>query len=820
MRIVQIKPHYFRAFGDSPPITFDNSLSIYYGANGTGKSSLAEAIEWLIYGFTKRRKKGDEYSKIEYRGSYVNSNCPQGNSPFVEADFIFGDGSTHTLRREIPLTPGGLPRDNESKFFCDGTPLEAISSLGIEVTEAHCPVIVQHGIQDFIHSRPIERYRVISEALGLNDLVVFKDVLAKAKNALRNNPSSPIAQARELLPALCDQLRIAKLDEIAARWEVSAINLTEDFSAIANRARELAGKECQDFNELRNALGIRRAEEIAKLFDISPYRPSQELGHFRKTAIVAIARAKEINADVKTHSEILQAASANAEQAKIVDFLRQGLSLIDQDHPEQCPFCENASLSDARLAVIQQNIKDESTRESAKESFNTSCEELGRSLYDLREAVNAMKVSSLDDANFERLLQLSPRADAQLRTFASQNKAVTQLHDSILSKLKSHIFTAENIKSKLDEPEAFEIQLAELQNAPSELEKQLSEFHDGITSYLDSISLFQATLSASLSNQETIALFDALLRLLESAAHISLIATNSDIDRQLLEAQHSLEYYILGKQNEAVQSREADILEWYSRLSPNPDVRFSGLQPGRNEIALKAEAFGQELNAAASLSQSQLNCLGLSIYIPCVTAPDSPFEFLVFDDPVQAMDDDHHEAFIVNVIPQLIDHVDCQVIVLTHIKETADRIRDCNFTRNYTYSKFDRLEASGPVISENIAIPDDMKHVRRLAEGNDEIRLIAVDRIRVICERIMREVYFRANGSYMPPERNTASSMVPLFGQVPNVTPQMITDIQDTINWSNPAHHTQPGYSPPPSANIRPHIERLQNMINSLGLNT
>ncbi len=113
-----------------------------------------------------------------------------------------------------------------------------------------------------------------------------------------------------------------------------------------------------------------------------------------------------------------------------------------------------------------------------------------------------------------------------------------------------------------------------------------------------------------------------------------------------------------------------------------------------------------------------------------------------------------------------------------------------------------------------------MRHVRKLAEGNDAIREISVDRIRVICERIMRESYFRATGDHMPPYINTAGSMVPLFGQVPNVTPQMVTDIQDTINWSNPAHHTQPGYSPPPSANIRPHIERLQRMINSLGLNT
>ncbi len=667
MRIVQIRPHYFRSFGDSPPIIFDNSLSIYYGGNGTGKSSLAEAIEWLLYGFTKRRRKGDEYSKTEYRGSYVNSNCPEGNTPFVEADFIFDDGSTRSLRREIPLTAGGLPRDNESQLFCDATPLETISFLGIEVTEAHCPVIVQHGIQDFIHSRPIERYRVISEALGLNDLVEFKDVLAKAKNSLRNKPSPKLVQARELLQPLCDQLRIAKLDEIAIRWESSAINLADDFSSITSLAREMTGKDSQDIGELRHASGIRRAEEIAKLFDISPFRPSQDLDQLRANAIDAITRVKEANANLKTQSEILLSVDAKLAQTNIVEFLKQGLHLIDQDHPEQCPFCENASLTAARLSIIQQNIKDDSERETARNSFDDSCKILGACLNDLRNAVDAMRVSILDDANIERLLQLAPAAEAQLNTFAGQNKATTQFHGSLLSGLNSLINSARTLKSILDNPEAFQVQLAELQDAPTDLEKQISEFCAGIISYADSTNSVQATLSANLSNQETVAIYNALISLLESTPHISLIATNSDLDQQLLEAQRSLEQYILAKQNEAVQSREADILDWYSRLSPNPDVRFSGLQPGRNEIALKAEAFGQELNAAASLSHSQLNCLGLSIYIPCVTAPDSPFGFLVFDDPVQAMDDDHHESFIVNVVPHLIDHVGCQVIVLTHI---------------------------------------------------------------------------------------------------------------------------------------------------------
>ena len=82
----------------------------------------------------------------------------------------------------------------------------------------------------------------------------------------------------------------------------------------------------------------------------------------------------------------------------------------------------------------------------------------------------------------------------------------------------------------------------------------------------------------------------------------------------------------------------------------------------------------------------------------------------------------------------------------------------------------------------------------------------------------MREAYLRNIGTRMPVASGSASAMIPHFAKVPSVKPEMIADIQDTINWSNPSHHTEPGYIVPSTANITPHIERLQKIINDLGL--
>ncbi len=74
MRLIELTVRNFRGFGSkAQTIRLDRDLVLFFGPNGFGKTSLAEAIEWVFYGFTKRRRQGDGYSKAEYAGSYANA---------------------------------------------------------------------------------------------------------------------------------------------------------------------------------------------------------------------------------------------------------------------------------------------------------------------------------------------------------------------------------------------------------------------------------------------------------------------------------------------------------------------------------------------------------------------------------------------------------------------------------------------------------------------------------------------------------------------------------------------------------------------------
>ena len=139
-------------------------------------------------------------------------------------------------------------------------------------------------------------------------------------------------------------------------------------------------------------------------------------------------------------------------------------------------------------------------------------------------------------------------------------------------------------------------------------------------------------------------------------------------------------------------------------LNSGANVVFQGMEPGTDQMKLHAASFGVQMPAAANLSECQLNCLGLSVWVMQATSPGSPFGFIVLDDPVQAMDDDHAEAFLSTMVPHLIDSCGKQVNVLSHVQSITDRLQAINLgTRTgiftwITTRRPGRLSPSRPVL--------------------------------------------------------------------------------------------------------------------------
>lgn len=825
MRLLQLKPFYFRAYGDNSPITFANNLTIIYGGNGSGKSSLAESLEWLFYGSTKRRRKGDQYSKTEYKGSYIHKGCPPDAAPYVEAEVIFSDESKHILRRTMKLDDHGKVSDTDSIIIIDGQEVSDLYDLGIS-SDAYCPIVVQHGIQDFIHTRPIERYRIISEALGLSELTKFKDALEQAKNRYKSNPPQKVTDARVSLKRSVKALQEIGLSEIALRWNKGEVEEQIDRQLIFQKAVELSCSQAKTFDELLKDVKNRQALEITKLFDISPYKPNVNSENL-------LERVKTITDDLLVENRNILGAANELTHSIItkyselqLTFWNQGLAIIEHSGTNfqsgadlvNCPFCNKLTLEDSKLAEIRNNVSGSNELDEKRSKLKNALSGFDSVLREIENFFPQLEFASIQDQQMQSLRKMFSRGVKQIDDFAEENHQAFNRINLFITKTNSLKAFINKLQRDAISPEDVIPALEPLAGLINELINLLSDATTAFRKFTLTFSTFLPVLQRELSDEKSVSIFTNLVELLSTKPLMDLVIMARKYEGEILKCQQIADDYILRQQKLILDDREKDILTWYSRLSPNQDVKFSGLEPGKSEFNLKATAFGKELNAAASLSQSQLNCLGLSVYIPSIIAPAAPFQFIVFDDPVQAMDDDHHEAFLLKVVPELLGTCQRQVIVLTHLKPTADRLRSLNYDCCPIYYRLDKLTSDGPQMRLFTALKEEAKQIRDLSEGNEENRILSVDRLRVLCEIVMREAHLKINGSIMPPTIINPRPMLQVFRKLKGVTPSIVQQLTDTISWSDPSHHTDPEWQTPDSSAIKLHLDRLQSIIGTLGL--
>jgi ABC-type hemin transport system ATPase subunit len=92
----------------------------------------------------------------------------------------------------------------------------------------------------------------------------------------------------------------------------------------------------------------------------------------------------------------------------------------------------------------------------------------------------------------------------------------------------------------------------------------------------------------------------------------------------------------------------------------------------RRRVELDVTVDGVDAPALGVMSQGELHALALSLFIPRATLPESPFRFLVIDDPVQSMDPARVDG-LARVLEMTAK--DRQVVVLTHDDRLPEAVR-------------------------------------------------------------------------------------------------------------------------------------------------
>lgn len=812
MNLISLKVAGVRGFNDEQTLDFDGKLVIYSGPNGGGKTSIGEAIEWLLYGKTLKRLKGDEISKREYAGSYRNSHYHGQGDPFVEIQILDASGALRSIRRE-------LAGDESSKLTVDGRVASDLRQFGIGALYDR-PLILQHTLQDFVFMRPKTRYEVLSALLGLEPLVDFRSAVETSKTDFQNSLPKKAIEARNRSALLISSFHgTPLLQPVAVSIGQRKLKEARKHLVQIGLGRVPAGtKENEILDALRRA---KTAKERAKLdwgrFSLNPI-PRPDL-HVAIADLASLATSLEsFRTHVAEAIEQMATTSALPLAVPIRQFYSLGLQLIDPEKPGNCPLCLQDTLTPERLVEVRKATE---AVPQAKAPLSAAQESLNSFRYALsRQWQQATKLipSLPNEEEVDTLNQLASESANARESYSSSCEAVVNV-EMVLQEKKSILEDAlKATENALKEGVAPNEQVLTLDTVFGKYAESVRELPGVTNGYAASYAALDPAIRGKLASEDDVRFLGTMIDGLERWSDVRV---SSEIDRILEEIQELVRKcreFIALKQKQILGLRDKEIKAWYQLLSGSARVGYSGMIPGTDNLELRAQTFAKGMMAAPNLSASQLNCIGLAVYLATCCRAGSPFKMVLFDDPIQSMDDEHTEAFKKQVISNLLSS-GFQVILISHMDNFVDDVERLYRQHAPLYYRMESYTESGPsVVWKGPEIKKLLNEVKKNKDApNEGYRKEALQALRQFVERFVKDVFTAETGQSVSKrfEDKAWNELRHLLKQCQKFDAKDEAILEDTHTFTSRHLHTDGSlpHKVPSSAHVNPHYESMKKLF-------
>lgn len=670
--------------GVREPLTIDlNKKSILlYGDNGSGKSSLTDSFEWFFYNKIDHLS-NEEIGRRKGLDALRNIFISDTEDGFIELTF---DDDKLDSKKSINNSLRTSVTNDSDDF-----------NNFIASTHSERLILRYRDLVQFIIAGKTDKLNELQNIIGFSDVQNIRNLLKK--NGARIG--------RNIKAVNYDNLKNVQQSTILENLGQNSYTDEQLFNGANKLIKPLdLGIEIKSRKNINEVLKkIESKEDSELLSQINFYTKVKE-------SVAQIdGNIDNIHSNYDTFYDSFNDLKKDPEKVKnlqLLSLLQEGKSILAKDviEDDYCPLCLQEK---SKVDLLQElNLRIEEL-----ELLNKEKEKVGSNSKALQEIVKP-NINTIEGLLTEKLFEKD--------VYLSLKKSIEEIRKSLNTYLNE---SKKNFSESLPDREKIKFDkktIAELTGDLVKKIKKLTESKEANLKFKTYTKLFQASKA-----------YVEYLRVEKEQN----VLTNQQVTFELLYEDFTK------RQEEALDGFltmfSNDINDFYTTMNPNEkveDIKLVPLKKDEELVGITIEySFFDETRTLpiAYLSESHINCLGLSFFLASVKAFNKKSKFFVLDDVISSFDRSHRYRFAQLLSNKFSDY---QVILLTHEKEFFELVSSEVKSKGWILNNFKWTKDNGTRIERGIA--DIKDRIKKKIEdkntdglGND---------IRVYTEKVMKRV--------------------------------------------------------------------------------
>ncbi|MES2026750.1 MAG: AAA family ATPase [Pseudomonadota bacterium] len=646
-RLTGITIEHFRGFSKAQTLEFKNLYTFVYGPNGTGKSSLCEALEFSLLGAISEA----EAKRIEI-GTYIkNAITKKSQRPILSG--VGANGSIVAVNAD--------PKNFEFCFI-EKNRIDGFARVAANTAQAQqSRLAALFGLEEF---------NTFSTQFNEN-FDSYVDCVGKKAKEL-SDKEKQIAGHRANLLLVPQKEKDIKTREEAVLLKFANCKTLDDVKSQISGTDEIAGVLKKNHAEIGRLTNLKSAND---------------------PGIDAISEeVKTLTTLIQERKDAKQFLSIYKEQLSLGDLYAAVLKNQDR-YKDKCPACESILYEDGLLVVPVNPY--ENAVEKLKQ-FEVALNKEKRikeitALLESRWPLLASKITNL--YSVASLVKFSQIGDISVLKDTCENVTSSAALEAALNQLLKQVELFAAVKASIT---AFNLEIGK---AKAEIIKIETE-NKKLTSTLEEIVSIKTILKENITNASAantaIEKFktenESLIKEVENEKPV--VARNN----KYLVAYESFREKLLAFNSNLPLTLAADLnektLKFYNAINRHDhisDQLKSLTLPTAAGKKIEIEFHGGErCDALQILSEGHIRCLGLAILLSKIVRENLPF--LIFDDVVNSIDDEHRSG-VVELLLGDEEIKNRQLIITTHGEEFVKRLENAVPKKDYakTVSRIDFL---------------------------------------------------------------------------------------------------------------------------------